>query len=305
MARGRILRIYLDDIPRERAAKGNFNFVNRIRNAFESQGFRVELCRNAEAERLKSATRQGYSLFHMDDPFHDRALTMRKAYFYPFWRIEPTAERWDYEVARAGFDPAIVDPVAAERFCRNWRYELFPRGALDGDPAGHVYIPLQGRLLEQRSFQAARPLDMIEAVVRHEPRRDAVIGLHPGETYLPEEIDALKALIDRHPRLRLSSAPTTALVAGCDYIVTENSSVALYGFFAKKPCVLFAKIDFHHIAADVAATGAAKAIAAAPEMAPDYERYLFWFLRMTTISGAAEDAEARILETVRRHGWQV
>ena len=95
MADAKILRIYLDETPLVRAQRGNFNLVNKIISVFEAHEYRVELKRNSAAERAKSATRRGYSLFHMDEPFHPRALTLRKAYYYPFWRIEDSAQRWE------------------------------------------------------------------------------------------------------------------------------------------------------------------------------------------------------------------
>ena len=186
MARAKILRIYLDDIPRMRAERGNFNIINKIQAVFERGGYRVELCRNTEAERLKSAARRGYSLFHMDDPFHPRALTLRRAYFYPFWRVEKTAERWNFEIAQTVFDPEETNPDAAAQFCDIWRRKLFSNAPLGAATDGTVYIPLQGRLLERRSFQSESPLDMIRHVLLHDPARQVVAGLHPGETYLPE-----------------------------------------------------------------------------------------------------------------------
>ena len=305
MSVAKILRVYLDETPLLRVKRGNFNFLNRLRTAFEAQEFRVEFRLNSEAERLKSVTRRGYSLFHMDEPFHARVLTMRKAYYYPFWRIENTAQRWDYTVAKTTFDPDNIDPEEARTFGRVWRKTIFGAPAVETAKEGYIYVPLQGRLLEHRSFQSTSPIGMINALLVHDPKRQIILGLHPRETYLPEEMDALKQLIDRFPRLRLSSAPMETLLANCDYVATENSSVALAGFFLAKPAVLFAKIDFHHIAANVMELGEETAIKAAPTLTPEYEKYLLWFLKHTSIVGGAEDAEAQILSAVRHHGWEL
>ena len=72
-----------------------------------------------------------------------------------------------------------------------------------------------------------------------------------------------------------------------------------------KPAILFGLIDFHHIALNVAELGVAAAFAAAPDHRPDFARYLLWFLKLTTVNAGAADAEQQILDTVRRHGWQV
>ena len=305
MADAKILRIYLDETPLVRAQRGNFNLINKIIKVFEACEYRVELKRNSAAERAKSADRRGYSLFHMDEPFHERALTLRKAYYYPFWRIENSEKRWEWSIAKARFEPGAIPNAESVAFCDFWRRNLFKTFDELEPNQGIVYIPLQGRLLEQRSFQTASPLAMIEQVLHHDRHRQVVVSLHPGEAYVPDETDALKALVSRHPRLSLSSEPMEALLTQCDYVATENSSVALAGYFFHKPAVLFARIDFHHIAANVAELGTAEAIRAAPGLKPEYDKYLCWFLRHTAINGGSEKAEAQILEAVRRHGWNL
>ena len=305
MENKKILRIYLDEAPLSRARKGEFNLINLVRQAFEARGFRVEYIKNSLAERIKSASRNGYSLFHMEDPFHPRALTLRRAYYYPFWRIESSAKRWEWSIAKSNFDPAKIDCVEARNFCRFRRKQLFGLNEIPTAPGGSIYIPLQGRLMQRRSFQSLSPLEMIATVLKLDPGRQIYTGLHPNETYLPEEIAALRAMADTSPRLTVSTAPMTDLLASCDYVVTENSSVALAGYFFHKPAVLFAKIDFHHIAANVAELGVEAALRTVPTLAPDYDRYMYWFLQMTCINTGQADAEDRILEMVRRKGWRV
>lgn len=305
MADAKILRIYLDAAELARAEAGEFNIVNRIATAFRSQGIRVELRRNSAAERMKSAARRGFSLFMMDDPFHPRALTLRRAYFYPFWRIEASAKRWEWEIAKACFDPGAIDRQAAKTWCDAWRKRLFETAADRPDRRGLVYVPLQGVLLERRSFQSISPMGMIEAVLTHDPDRKVVVGFHPNEIYAPEETEAVAALAARHPRLRISTEPMPQLLANCDYVVTQNSSVALSGYFFHKPAVLFARIDFHHIAADAGRMGTEAAFWAVTRNSPDFDSYLYWFLKLTAINGGSDLAERQILDTVRRRGWQV
>lgn len=301
----RALRIYLDDIPLQRAQRGNFNLINRIRGAFESRNFSVELRRNSAAERLRSAAFPGYSLFHMDDPFHARALTLRRAYYYPFWRIEKSAKRWEWDVARDSFYPDTINGEAARKFCAAWRKRLYNMADAPIEGKNMVYVPLQGRLLTRRSFQAQSPLDMLSTLIAHEPDRQIFTSFHPGEAYADEERDAIADLVKRAPNLRVVSDPMETLLANCDYVATENSSVALAGFFFRKPAVLFARIDFHHIAANVETLGAEVAIRSAPGLSPDYDRYIYWFLQLTAINAGTESAEAQILAASRRHGWPV
>lgn len=305
MTHAKILRIYLDNVPRERAERGAFNIMNRIQNAFEGQGFKFEYRKNSTTERAKSATRRGYSLFYMDEPFHSRSLTLRKAYFYPFWRIENSAKRWEWEIAKSPFEPENIDAEKARSFFNTWRRRVLPDLDDQISNGGYVYVPLQGRLLERRSFQSMSPMDMIQAVLSYDTSRQIIITLHPAEVYTPEELEALKQLVDRSPNLLLSKQKSEILIAGCDYIVTQNSGVALMGYLARKPAVLFGEIDFHHIAANAHRDGAEAALSQVLEIQPDYEKYIYWFLFQTAINGGSEHAETQILESVRKFGWNI
>ena len=168
-----------------------------------------------------------------------------------------------------------------------------------------VYVPLQGRLLERRSFQHASPVEMIETVLAQDKHRKVVLGLHPKEAYSETELAALETLSEKNARLSIARGGMEEALRTCDYVVTENSSVALSGMFFHKPAILFAKVDFHHIALNVAQIGAEEAFARVAAWQPDFDTYLHWFIALNSIKADAEDAEAQILAAVRRHGWQV
>lgn len=279
--------------------------MTRIKSAFEHEGYRVEFKRSSLEERLKSAGRNGYSLFFMQDPFHDRALNLRRAYYYPFWRIENTAERWDFDVARKHYDSGEIDTETAVEWANKWRKWLFKGKAKEPTKEGVVYVPLQGRLLEKRSFQTASPVDMIKAVLEHDPERRIILGLHPGEEYSPEEMAALESIDDANPRVSVQLGGMERVLGVCDYVVTENSSAALSGFFFHKPAILFAKIDFHHIGLNVADIGVAQAFERVAGHRPGYDAYLYWFIQLNAIKADDEKAEADIIKAARRCGWQV
>ena len=95
------------------------------------------------------------------------------------------------------------------------------------------------------------------------------------------------------------------LLRDCDYVATQNSSVALSGYFNRKRALLFGQIDFHHIAANVPALGVDDAFEALNSLDPDFDRYVYWFLVQTTISARAQDVSDKILAAVRSHGWEV
>lgn len=298
-----VLRIYLDTAELARAVAGDFHIMNVARRAFERRGYSVVFVRNSRFARAMSALLPGYSLFLMDHPWHPRALTLRLAYFYPFWRIERTAQRWDWSIAHRRFDPAKVDHEKADQFTRWMRHKHFP--GLPEQSAGYVYIPLQGKLLRRRKFQSQSPIDMIRTALAMDQSRPIVASLHPKELYSSADMAALQALSAQEPRFSVSDAPMLGLVTACDYVVTQNSSVALTGFFFQKPAVLFAEIEFHHIACSVPRLGAEAAFAGVRNMEPAFNRYLYWFFKGTAIDAGSGDAEKQIADTVTTHGWRL
>jgi hypothetical protein len=244
-------------------------------------------------------------MFHMDDPFHSRALTMRRAYHYPFWRIETSATRWQWEVATASFDASAVDSDQADEFLDYWQARLFGEAPRAAKNQGYIYMPLQGRLMQRRSFQAASPIDMIKATLAAAPDREIHVTLHPTEAYSQVETDALAVVIKDHPRVVLSSRSSAELVRDCAYAVTQNSSAAMTGYFHCKPAVLFGRIDFHHIAANVHDIGAAQAFGRVHDMLPPFAKYLYWYFQTMMINAGREDAEEKIIATVRARGWDI
>lgn len=299
----KILRFYLDTDLRQSAQAGQHNFINKVAKVAESEGFRVEFRRNSVDEREKSANRNGYAMFHMDDPTHDRALTMRRNYYYPFWHIESSAKRWEWACARAKFAIADKDRIKARRFYGFWQKRLFGGAHEIVGQGGFVYVPLQGRLLEHRSFQTCSPLEMIETVLKYDPKRKVIATLHPNEQYTPQEQTALENLVARNPRLSLEFGQMERLLTHCDYVVTQNSSAGFAGFFFEKPCVLFGKIDFHHIATNVHALGPEQALATVLDKSHDYEGYVWWFLQQMSINAGRPDAEEKVRDRFAAAGW--
>ena len=305
MSRARTLTIYLDEPLRQGAAAGRFNMVNRIRRAFETVGYQTLIKGDSDLEILRSEQEPGYALFHMIEPFHARALCLRKVCFYPFWQIERTAKRWQTRTARAAFDPNAIDSAAARSFAAAWRKRLFGLDRLPGR-GGYVFVPLQGRLLARRSFQQASPIEMLEATLETAPDMPVMATLHPSERYSREEREALEALSARYPRFQLSEAKSETLLRDCSFVVSENSALCVSGFLLGKPAALFARAEFHHIAANAGQLGAAEAIRAAREAPPPpFARYLYWYLQLRSINAGRDNAEARILEAARAGGWDL
>lgn len=293
------LRIYLHPPVLHTARAGKLGFLNRIQGLLIARGWQVEICWSGKRARAEAPDVPGYALFHMEKPTHDRALTFRLAYHYPFWRLEPVAERWRWPVAHAEFCPA-AEPTAAQAFADRLRRRVLP--GPEPRSGDHVLIPLQGRIRQHRSFQTVSPVAMVDAVAR--TGRPCVATLHPKEHYDDADHAALADLARRHPNLTIGG-DTMALLRDCAFVATQNSAVAFDGYILGKPGVLFAQVDFHHIALNVADLGPDRALADATGHRPDFAGYLHWFLREQSLDMMAADADERLLAAMRQGGWPV
>lgn len=294
-------RFFLPWAVRQRAVAGEHNFINKLAGVLDNRGFDVRY----EDPDVADPRQSGYSIFYMKDPFVRNSITVRRAYYYPFWHIERTNERWHWEVAETPFDADSVDPKVARQFFRGWRKRLYEAPLQNKGNDGFVYVPLQGRLLDHRSFQHSSPVQMLEHTLTHNPGNHVVATLHPGETYQDAELTALNGIAARHPNLTVQMGGMEDLLPRCDYVVCMNSSVAFAGFFFRKPCVLFADIDFHHIAANVGKLGVPAAFAQVREMRPDYAAYIWWFLQHMSINAGRPEADVKIHARLLDLGWPV
>lgn len=296
---------YLHEKLRKQAQQGNHNFIQKVSEVLTSSGLQVAFDSDDDLARMRAVARPGRGLFLMDPPVNARSLTFRKTYIYPFWHIEKQAERWAWPVAEEDFDPTCVDARKAANFYRFWRNRLYDDEPQYARKDGYVYVPLQGQLLRQRSFQTCSPIEMVKAVLTHDKDRQVVVTLHPTESYSDAERKALADLASDNDRLLLKTGGADRYVQHCDYIVTQNSSVGFHGYFFGKPLVTFAKIDFHHIALDIGRLGVAEAFRRVPDHTPDFAAYLYWFLQLRAINAGRPEAKIKIRNVLRGHGWPV
>lgn len=291
MSRAKILNLYLTEAKRVQAAAAGGIFP-RIIQAAKTAGWQVTF-----KDEYDAMDGDGYHLVYnraVTEPF---CLVLRRCHMDPFFRIETTNDRWDWEVTVKTFEPRAAFSEE-EGFRNRWRNKLFAKAEISNQ--GYIFMPLQGKLLLKRHFQSASPIDMIHQTLAADPTRQIIATLHPNETYSAEE---LAALGDIGGRFELTGQPSSLVLAGCDYVVTENSALALTGFFAEKPAVLFARIDFHHIAASVSALGVGAAFRAVQSQSPPYAAYLHWFFKRNAITSWADDAVDQIRARFRDHGW--
>ena len=297
------LRVHYHPRLLARARAGDHVLTERLRQAMARCDVRVTLCDDARETRRASAVAGGHSLVLMHPPLGPRQFVLRLAYLYPFWRIERTAKRWHFRVATARFDPATVDAAEAADFCaRRRRRDL--GGAKPGAGDGTIYVALQGRLRDARSFQTMSPIEMLAKTLSRADGTPVVAGLHPGEDYDADDRAALDRLRVSHPNLRVITGGMQRVLPRASLVVTQNSSVALMGYFLHKPAVLFGQSDFHHIAAKVAELGVNAAFDKARSSPQDFESYLFWFFNRDSVDASAPDADAQIVAALTRCGWR-
>jgi hypothetical protein len=303
MSEPRVVRFYLRESLRRRVEAGNHNFINKFTSVLQSEGFDIRFHDNSLHERIQSTERSGYSVFLMKEPTNDRGLTIRQNYFSPFWSIEKTGKRWEWAVAKARFETASATPRRTNQFVRYWRGKFFKNTAENTSQDGFVYVPLQGKLLLHRSFQFCSPIEMLEYLLEYDTFRNFVVTLHPKENYSDEETQALFDLENKYPRLTVSNRDAVSLLQGCDYVATQNSAAAFSGYFFRKPAVLFGRINFHHIAANVHDLGPKEAISRVTELRPDFASYLWWFLQDMSINVGRPEAEDKIKSVLKSVGW--
>lgn len=292
----RTLRIHLDPDMLNRAQSGHFNFINGVCEAAESRGWKTELA----PETDEPPERYVYALHHMSGPRHKRTKIFRRTYYYPYWHIESEPQRWRWDVAKAKFNPNGIDIGEARKFIRHMRTKHLP--GLSPKKPSHILIPLQRELTKARSFQIMSPVKMVEAVAK--TGKDCIATLHPNGNYSDKDMSALEKVSKRYKNLTIGGN-SRELLPGAEYVVTQNSSVAMDAYLLTRPVVLFAQIDFHHIAVKASELGADKALAEAVEHKAYYSKYLYWFLNQQAIDAMSPTAEGRILDALKKGGWPI
>ncbi|WP_394151623.1 hypothetical protein [Loktanella salsilacus] len=297
---------YLDPGLLESAQAGKHNFINLIVKTLTDAGMRVFYHPNSEKARRASQDLPGYALFHMDDPTHPRALTLRRSYYYPFWQIESSARRWEWKVAVTSFKSDDIDQEEARRFANFWRKRLYPAASTAPVSDGPVYVPLQGMIRKHRSFQSCSPLAMVAKTAERFAENEVILTLHPNEVYSDADRRALQDMSAQYPNVTISRQDMVTCLNACQLVVTQNSSVAFAGFLFHKPAVLFAQIDFHHIAGNVPRDGEDRAFANWRNGAA-FDAYIWWFLQHMSINAGRPAAEARekIASVLWDNGWPV
>jgi hypothetical protein len=295
-----ILQFYLGEGGRKAVLEGQNRITTRVASAVKAAGWEVRLCPSEERPLIPG--RAGYHLVSNEEVPSANCMTLRRVGWDPFWRIERTNDRWNWQIAGQDFGPSGADTSRSAQFLGYWGKQLFGKAAATS--GGGVFVPLQGKLTQQRHFQAASPLQMLEAVAKRWPDRAIQVTLHPREDYSATELASLDQMIADLPNVSLARVGSDALLLACDLVVTQNSTMALRGYVAQKPAMIWARIDFHHIAASVPRDGIEAAFAAVEAgPLPDFGSYLLWYFRENCLRSWDKDVEAAIRDRLRTLDW--
>ncbi|WP_245604560.1 hypothetical protein [Sulfitobacter donghicola] len=301
MKKAETITFYMEPELCKSAQLGKHNFIGKLSNVLMRAGHHIAF-EPFDAGGVPAG--RGWSLSHIKTPPDAQGLCFRRAYHYPFWQIEKSAERWSWDVAQAPFTPDPKQATEAERFYGFWQNRLFSDAPISAVRNGFVYVALQGKLLDHRPFQICSPIDMITHCLA-QTDKPIIAALHPNERYSSAEIEALERLEETHDRLSVQMGGMEELLAGCDYVVTQNSSVAFNGYFFGKSALLFRKADFHHIAVQADLKDLATGFAEVEKATPDYAAYVHWFLQEKSINAGRPDAEERIAARLKHFGWPI
>ena len=295
------VRFYMEPELCQRAQAGKHNFIGKLADVMRRGGLQVRY----EPFGMRGVPKgKGKTMSHIKTPPDAQGLCFRRVYHYPFWQIEQSAERWTWDVAQSVFEPDPTDANEAARFYGFWQNRLFGEAPQKAKRGVYIYVPLQGKILAHRPFQICSLLAMVEHCLAQTDMQ-VVTTLHPNEHYENAEIVALEKLEKAHDRLTVQTGGMEDLLVGCDFIVTQNSSVAFNGYFFGKPSLLFRKADFHHIAVQAEIDDLAAGFAEVQQIRPDYAAYIHWFWQRNSINAGRLEATDMIAARLKRFGWPV
>lgn len=301
------LFIILEEEAYQRAQQGKIKLIKKICDDISERSGDVELIDWANDFSFRHLTGDANILYYRAEPEKEGALTFRPTPIGPYVRIEPTTKRQQWTISKKAFDPERVDSDRAYRFANQWRNRLktSPPQEKNSDP--YIFIPLQARLLSQRDFQICSPVEMLAECATSFYNKKIYATLHPRAKYTKEEIDHLEMLEKRFKNLTIikGNRNTVDLIAGCECVATQNSAAGFFGIIFRKPLILFAEAEYHHIAQNVKSKGLRACVEAINRSDRDiYDKYAFWFTTTDTIPIGRKNTIQSFWKRCFELGWQ-
>ena len=271
MPTDRTLNFYLSPHKQEMAAAGK-GIHGIIAQVVQEAGWALHL-----RDHLDTVIGPGYHLVENLAVLAPNCLTLRRCHMDPFYRIESTNDRWQWDVAlgrssrsQAPNGSGNTGRSGSSKGCRSRPAAIFSCPCKASCLAVFIFSPEPGR--DDRSNPAGRSK-------APDPGNPAPQGnLQPRGTGGPENF-----------RKAVRSAGSTFAPAACGMRLCGDREFGdgFSGFFARKPAVLFAEIDFHHIAGSVPRQGLSERVSGGRP--GTFASYLHWFLRDNAISAWSDD----------------
>lgn len=285
----------------EVAKRGEHEFANLVESALGPMGFSLKFSQDTPNAR-NMIEDDDLSFVHMSEPAGLNGLVFRRAYAGSFWHIEKRSARWKWRIATKSFDPSDIDLSLANAFFGECRAKLIPKPKPKANDESYVYMPLQGKLLQQRSFQSASPIEMISKTLEN-CTLDVRATLHPSEAYSDAELTALEQIHARNNRFSVVNLDMHEALSSCEFVVTENSSAAFHAVLYEKPSILFADIDFHHICAKFDQRRPSSAFVAVQGNKFPFRQYLYWYWVKNCIDANDKDLHEKLFTKLAKRGW--
>lgn len=280
------------------------HFYAHVQRAFQGIGFEVQWMIATDANLKASFDPSAYCLFHRNTPHHPHAIEARPAPMGLFWMLDKTANPREKLVFKAKFKPENIDTGLADEMIIRFRKKY---GQIDqplSHHSGFVLVALQGGLNRARYWQSMSPLEMVKQTIEIEKERQVLIKLHPTQNYTEEEIRAVHALTDGL-RVHVVDEDLNALLEGCDFTVSMNSTVSIKGLLFEKPGILFGDADFHHPFQSVRQHGFAACFDRVMADGVEAGKYLLWYLRRQHVATYKPTIEQDILRRCAVLGWDL
>lgn len=231
------------------------------------------------------------------------------AYLPGFWHVDPVGILADSRIGAMAYDPASVDPAAAQAFRERLRQAfVLPRRsryrqppAREAIPEGAIAVFLQGPQPYRRGQAHVPADDMLRAVVAGAAGRPVVVKPHPQtEEFCAEAIAAVAA---EGARFQVVRANVHDILARAAVTVSVNSAVAVEGFLHDRPAILFGRADFGRFAETVTdPQGFPAALDRALSSPRDYAVPLLWYFSQCLDLDAPDLAE-RLLALFAAEGF--
>ena len=267
---------------------------------------------NRETALAEVEADQAFHIFDRGIVQHPRALNFGSAYIAPFHYLDPVGTRYLSSLGAAVFDPAAIDPIAAQAFQdelyastaakRKSRYEQ-PSEKL-AVPRGCIAVFLQAETHRGVSGALYVPMRrMIKALLLRDDPRPIVVKPHP----LDVDFDSLGWLLrqsQKDARLQISPANIHDILHMCALVVTINSAVGIEAMVHGRPVITCGQADFHHGTEVVRNRNDFDAAIARAE-ARDWQHaeFLYWFYKQNCLSLQSSSLGRDVLAKIAATGY--